>query len=169
MTIINQHIPRSENCWLSSSGLPHGTGSGSPLHFNFDPLKLPDDATIVIVEGALKAAALSALRPELYVVATAGVSVNHVALIDVARGQRAMIAFDQDHRYNEAVCLRLAVLIARRMASERTLTTTYIAAWDSRVKGIDDAALRNLPITSISVECWFNQLSLDFQRKVASF
>jgi len=155
-------------CWLSSSGLPHGTGSGSPLHFNFDPSNVPNDATIVIVEGALKADVLFALRPELNVVATPGVSANHAALIDVTRGRRALIGFDSDHHYNEAVCLRLAALIARRMESERTLTTTYIAAWDRGVKGIDEAALRNLPITSISIECWFNQLSSDFQRKVAA-
>jgi len=42
-------------CWLPSSGLPHGTGSGSPLQFKFYSSNLPDDATIVIVEGALKA------------------------------------------------------------------------------------------------------------------
>src|SRR5262245_29431854 len=126
-------------CWLSSSGLPNGTGSGSPLHFNFDPSNLSEGATILIVEGALKADALSALRPELYVVAIAGVSANHAALIDVTRGRRALIGFDQDHHYNEAVCLRLAALIARRMRSEMTLTTTHIATWDRSIKGIDDA------------------------------
>jgi hypothetical protein len=31
-----------------------------------------------------------------------------------------------------------------------TLATTRIASWDARVKGIDDAAVRNLPIISIS-------------------
>jgi hypothetical protein len=154
-------------CWLSSSGLPHGTGSGSPLHFNFDPLKLPDDATVVIVEGALKADVLSAIRPELYVVATAGVSANHAALISLTKRRRAMIGFDQDYHYNEAVCLRLAALIARRMESERTLATTHIAVWNRDVKGIDDTALRNRPIIPISVEQWFGQLRQDFRRKVA--
>ncbi|MCI0420953.1 MAG: hypothetical protein L0312_17265 [Acidobacteria bacterium] len=51
--------------WLSSSDLPHGTGSGSPLHFRFRLADLPRDAWIVIVEGVLKADVLSALRPEL--------------------------------------------------------------------------------------------------------
>src|SRR4030095_8624413 len=54
--------------WLFSSGLPHGTGSGSPLHFKFRPADLPYDARIVIVEGVLKADVLYALRPELYIV-----------------------------------------------------------------------------------------------------
>jgi len=103
----------------------------------------------------------------LCIVATADVSANHDALIDLTRGRRALIAFDADHHCNETVCLRLAALIARRMESERTLTTTYIATWDRGVKGIDDATLHNLPITSKNVERWFNQLSPDFQRKVA--
>jgi hypothetical protein len=154
-------------CWLSSSGLPHGTGSGSPLHFNFDPSKLPDDTTVVIFEGALKADVLSAIRPELYVDATAGVLANHAALINLTKRRRALISFDQDFHYNEAVCLRLAALITRRMESEGTPAITHISAWDREVKGIDDAAFRNLPIIPVSVEHWFNQLSLDFQRKVA--
>jgi hypothetical protein len=153
-------------CWLSSFDLPHGVSSGSPLHFNFRPSDLPLDVTIVIVEGALKADALSFLRPGLRVIATAGVAANHSALIELSRGRRVLIAFDQDYHVNEAVCLRLAALIARRKMSEGTLATTHIAAWDRRVKGIDDAALRNLPITSISVQRWFNHLSPDFQRKV---
>src|SRR5262249_8979973 len=41
--------------WLSSSDLPHGTGSGSPLHFKFHLDDLPRDARIMIVEGVLKA------------------------------------------------------------------------------------------------------------------
>ncbi len=34
------------------------------IQINFDPSNLPDDATTLIAEGALKADALSALRPE---------------------------------------------------------------------------------------------------------
>lgn len=37
--------------WLSSSDLPLGCGSGSPLHFRFRLADLPRDARIVIVEG----------------------------------------------------------------------------------------------------------------------
>jgi hypothetical protein len=51
--------------WLSSSDLPHGTGSGSLLHFEFHLADLPRNARIVIVEGVLKADVLSAIRPEL--------------------------------------------------------------------------------------------------------
>jgi hypothetical protein len=41
--------------------------------------------------------------------------------------------------------------------------TTRIASWDASVKGIDDAAVRNLPITSISVQRWLDRLSLRFR------
>ena len=150
--------------WLSSSDLPHGTGSGSPLHFRFRLADLPRDARIVIVEGVLKADVLSAIRPELYVVATPCVTANHGALVELTHGRPVLMAFDQDYYTNEAVCLHLTALIARRLRRERTLATTRIASWDSRVKGIDDAAVRNLPITSISVQRWLDRLSPRFRQ-----
>jgi len=47
---------------------------------------------------------------------------------------------------------------------ERTLATTRIVSWDTRVKGIDDAVVRNLPITSISVQQWLDRLSHRFRQ-----
>jgi len=149
--------------WLSSSDLPHGTGSGSPLHFKFRLADLPRDAWIVIVEGVLKADVLSAIRPELYIVATPCVTANHSALAELTHGRLVRIAFDQDHYSNETVCFHLASFIARRLRRERTLATTSIASWDACVKGIDDAAIRNLPITSISVRNWLDRLSPRFR------
>ena len=150
--------------WLSSSDLPHGTGSGSPLHFRFRLADLPRDARIVIVEGVLKADVLSAIRPELYIVATPCVTANHGALVELTHGRPVLMAFDQDLYSNETVCFHLAALIARRLRRERTLATTRIASWDARVKGIDDAAVRNLPITSISVQQWLDRLSPRFRQ-----
>jgi hypothetical protein len=150
--------------WLSSSDLPHGCGSDSPLHYEFRPADIPRDAQIVIVEGVLKADVLSALRPDLHIVATPCVTANHGALVELTHGRRALIGFDADGYTNETVCFHLASLIARRMLRERTLATTRIASWDGRVKGIDDAAVRNLPITSISVRSWLNRLSPHFQQ-----
>ena len=150
--------------WLSSSDLPHGTGSGSPLHFRFRLADLPRDARIVLVEGVLKADVLSALRPELYIVATPCVTANKGALVELTRGRPVLMAFDQDLYTNEAVCFHLAALIAMRLRRERTLATTRIASWDARVKGIDDAAVRNLPITSISVQRWLDRLSPRFRQ-----
>jgi hypothetical protein len=152
--------------WLSSSNLPHGTGSGSPLHFKFRLADLPRDAWIVIVEGALKADVLFAFRPDLFIVATPCVTANHGALIELTHGRLVWIAFDQDHYSNETVCFHLASLVARRLQRERTLATTRIALWGAKVKGIDDAAARNLPITSISVQRWLNRLSPRFRQIV---
>jgi hypothetical protein len=150
--------------WLSSSDLPHGTGSGSPLHFKFRLSDLPRPAWIVIVEGVLKADVLSTIRPELYIVATPCVTANHGALVELTRGRPVLMAFDQDFYSNETVCFHLAALIAKRLWRERTLATTRIASWDAKVKGIDDAAVRNLPITSISVQRWLDRLSPRFRQ-----
>jgi hypothetical protein len=150
--------------WLSSSDLPHGCGSGSPLHYKFRHADLPHDAQIVIVEGVLKADVLCAVRPDLHIVATPCVTANHDALVELAHGRRALIGFDADGYTNETVCFHLAALIAKRTRRERTLATTRIASWDGRVKGIDDAAVRNLPITSISVRSWLNRLSPYFRQ-----
>lgn len=150
--------------WLSSSDLPHGCGSGSPLHYKFRLADLPRDVQVVIVEGVLKADVLSALRPDLHIVATPSVTANHDVLVELTHGRRALIGFDADGYTNETVCFHLAALVARRMRRERTLTTTRIASWDGRVKGIDDAAVRNLPITSISVRSWLNRLSPYFRQ-----
>src|SRR5215510_5650997 len=144
--------------------MPHGTGSGSPLHFRFRLADLPHDARIVIVEGVLKADVLSALRPELYVVATPCVTANHGALVELTHGRHVLIAFDQDFYTNETVCFHLAALVARRLRREGTLATTRVASWDARVKGIDDAAVRNLPITSISIQRWLDRLSSRFRQ-----
>jgi hypothetical protein len=154
-------------CWLSSAGMSYGVGSGSPLHFTFRLSDLTEGEPIVIVEGALKADALFVLRPDLHIVATAGVSANHEALIELTKGRQVLIAFDQDYHMNAAVCLRLAALIAGRWCSEGSFATTRVAFWDRSAKGIDDAALRKLPITSISVQRWFSQLSQEFKYKVA--
>jgi hypothetical protein len=118
----------------------------------------------VIVEGVLKADVLSTLRPELYIVATPCVTANHGALVELTRGRLVWIAFDQDHYSNKTVCFHLASLVARRMRRERTLATTRIASWDAHVKGIDDAAIRNLPITSISVRRWLDRLNPRFRQ-----
>jgi hypothetical protein len=154
----------SRYLWLSSSDLLYGCGSGSPLHYKFSPVDLPRDAQVVIVEGVLKADVLFALRPDLHIVATPCVTANHNALIELTHRRPTWIAFDQDNYSNDVVCFHLATLVAKRMRRERTLVTTRIASWDGRVKGIDDAAVRNLPITSISVRAWLNRLSPHFSQ-----
>jgi hypothetical protein len=118
----------------------------------------------VIVEGVLKADVLSAIHPELYIVATPCVTANHGALVELTLGRSVLMAFDQDFYSNETVCFHLVALIAKRLWRERTLATTRIASWDAKVKGIDDAAFCNLPITSISVQQRLDRLSPRFRQ-----
>ena len=118
----------------------------------------------MIVEGVLKADVLSTIRPELYIVATPCVTANHGALVELTRGRPVWIGFDQDHYSNETVCFHLSSFVARRQQHERTLATTCMASWDSCVKGIDDAAVNNLPITAISVQRWLDRLSPRFRQ-----
>ncbi|MEP7342595.1 MAG: DUF3854 domain-containing protein [Acidobacteriota bacterium] len=157
---------RMRYCWLSSNDLPDGTSSGNPLHFTFRPEEMSRDATIVIVEGLLKADVLAALRPQTCAVATAGVASNHEMLIKITRGRCVLIAFDQDYYTNEAVCLRLAALLSCRIKAEKTLKTTQIAAWPRDAKGIDDAVALNHAVWPISIERWFHALSRDLQRRI---
>ena len=77
-----------------------------------------------------------ALCPQVLAIAAAGVSAAQV-ITEAARGRRVVVAFDQDYLVNEAVCLALARLLARRATKEGTLMTTEIAAWPSSYKGID--------------------------------
>lgn len=159
---------KSRYLWLSSSGLPNGAGSGSPLHFTFRENDLPSDGDIFIVEGVLKADALVALRSQVFAIAAAGVTVAQDAVIKATRERRIVVAFDRDYLSNEAVCLALTGLLARRKTSEGSLVTTRIAVWPRQYKGIDDATAQRAPITTIGIGDWFRQLPVSFQRKVFS-
>jgi hypothetical protein len=155
---------------LSSAKLPHGTGSGSPLHFNFRMDALPRGATIFIVEGFLKADVLAALRPHTPILATGGVAANHAEIIRHTQARPVAVAFDQDYDTNETVCRALASLLAARALSEKTWETTQVVAWPRRTqraaKGIDDAVLQGLPLHFLSVAAWHRQLPLTHQTLV---
>lgn len=153
-------------CWLSSAKLPNGVGSGSPLHFNFCPNELPRTTAIWMVEGFLKADTFAALQPDVPIIATGGVAANHAALIRQTHERPVAVAFDQDYRVNETVCLQLAKLIAGRIAGEGSAETTRIATWHAKAKGIDDAALSNLPIEQVSCTDWLRNLPLPFRQQV---
>jgi hypothetical protein len=160
---------RLRYCWLSSKTLPEGTSSGNPLHFTFQQSNLPPDASVMIVEGLLKADALVALRPRLFAVATSGVAANHEMLVDLTKGRHVTLAVDQDYLTNPAVCLSLAALLVRRAKSESTLASTQIACWPTGVKGIDDAAVRRLPIGTIGVEMWLRRQDNELRRKIEQY
>ena len=147
--------------WLSTSEdnlekEPFGVSSGSPIHFALRDGQCLPDLPVVITEGALKAEAFVTLRPACRVIATAGVSVAHQAIIEATRGDEVAIAFDSDHRQNAQVCRQLGKLIAERDRDARltgTETNTNVVVWDG-VKGIDEAALQNLSLRVISIVEW---------------
>lgn len=153
-------------CWLSSAKWPSGTGSSSPLHFNFVLDALPRGEPIWIVEGFLKADAFSALRPNMPIIATGGVAANHAEILRHTNERPVVIAFDQDYHFNETVCLQLARLMAGRITSEGTANTTRIATWQAKVKGIDDAALLGLPIEQASCADWLRSLPAPLRQQV---
>jgi len=156
----------SHYLWLSSCEEPGGASSGTPLHHTFLDRNCPEDRVRVITEGALKAEALVALRPNAFALATGGVSVAHQELISATRGRQVLLAFDQDYHSNRVVCLQMASLIASRVAAERIHSSTRIALWDARFKGIDDAALAQVKITSLSISEWVERLSAEFREFV---
>jgi hypothetical protein len=50
------------------------------------------------------------------------------------------------------------------MLREKTLSTAHTASYVAIANEIDDAIVRNFPITSISVQYWFNGFSLCLQQ-----
>jgi hypothetical protein len=151
----------SKYMWLSSPKKSGGCSSGTPIHFTFNPELIREGAEVVMTEGALKADTLVSLRPGVLAIATSGVNCAHDELIAAMREYNTLLAFDSDYRTNPAVCAQLASLIAKRQLDLeqgwRRLTTKLLT-WGG-YKGIDDAALHNAPIQSISIQQWFVDLS----------
>ena len=149
-------------CWLSSAGDPNGVGTGEPIHFTFLASICPTGTPLLITEGALKAEAFVSLRPHNYVIATSGVGNSRAILIAATRGHDLLIGFDIDHRSNPSVCGQLAALIAERACDSQTYRTTAarteIIVWDDPAKGIDDAALASIRLSTISITRWYRTL-----------
>lgn len=160
-------------CWLSSAGEPQGVGTGDPLHFTFIEKNCPPGSPRLITEGALKGKAFVSLRPRNFVVATSGVGNSRSQLIAAIRGHDTLIGFDLDHRSNPSVCGQLAALIAERVRDAGIYPTatakTEIVIWEGDAKGIDDAALADIHLSTISVPQWYGTLessSLERVREV---
>lgn len=155
---------RKRYCWLSSAGDLNGVGTGDPIHFTFLASNCPTERPLLITEGALKAEAFVSLRPRNFVVATSGVGNSHASLISATRGQDVLIGFDIDHRSNPTVCGQLAALIAEQVQDAETqqmTAATKIVVWDGSAKGIDDAALAGIRLTSITITQWYRTLEGD--------
>ena len=152
--------------WLSTPTKRKGVTSGTPIHHTFRDGECPEGSTVLITEGGLKARAFVRRRPKARILATSGVTCSHELLIAAARGRRALIAFDADHRQNRHVCYSLARLIAAREQDTDIHgldTETRVVVWETvegrKDKGFDDAALLNIPLESLSVAEWYFSLS----------
>jgi hypothetical protein len=91
-------------------------------------------------------------------------------LIAATRGYDVMIGFDKDHRSNPSVCGQLAALIAERARDSEThriaTQRTEIIIWEGVAKGIDDAALVAIPLSTITVTRWVETLEGDLLERV---
>jgi hypothetical protein len=154
--------------WLSTAAdcldkEPHGTSSGSPLHWTRPPGETVSctDLPILVTEGALKAEVFVSLRPPLRAIAIAGVGVAHADIVRALSGCDAIIGFDSDHRENAQICRQLGRLIAARQ-QDLLLTgqqhRTSVVVW-AGAKGIDEAARMNLRLRVLDVVAWFQTLT----------
>ena len=146
--------------WLSTPNKSGGLSSGSPLHFiTLSPLDKP----LIITEGALKAETVKALKPNLNIIANAGVSCSHEQIISFTRFYPVSLAFDKDSSENKHVARAVANLIALRLNDSRIYDYNFdlsVLCWDDAgVCGIDDALLQKMEIHKISAFDWFEKLA----------
>lgn len=157
-------------CWLSSASESRGVGTSDPLHFTFVERDCPPGSPRLITEGALKGEAFVSLRPRNAVVATSGVGNSRAQLIAATRGHDTLIGFDIDHRSNPSVCGQLAALIAERArdaeAHRIANAVTEIITWEGAAKGIDDAALAGIHLSTINIQRWYETLEGDSLERV---
>lgn len=148
--------------WLSSIRQRDGCGPGTPLHHE-GALRFKGKSieTVLVTEGALKAATVQTFLPDRYVVGNSGVATSHREIVKTARKKILEIAFDADCFTNPHVAKALASLIALRIREQMFLSCdkpTRIIAWDKRFKGIDDALIAGAPIKNLHVFEWVRSL-----------
>ncbi|MGD9628563.1 MAG: hypothetical protein AB7V18_04915 [Pyrinomonadaceae bacterium] len=151
--------------WLSSIRQRDGCGPGTPLHHE-DPLgsKGKSIGTVLVTEGALKAATVQAFLPDRYVVGNSGVATSHREIVKTARKKNLEIAFDADCFTNPHVARSLASLIALRTREQKFLSYDHpvrIITWDKRYKGIDDALIAGVTLKYQNVSEWLTLLTPD--------
>lgn len=151
--------------WLSSVKQPNGCGPGTPLHHegavNYKGKTI---RTVLVTEGALKAATVQTFLPDRYVVGNSGVATSHQEIVRTARKKDLEIAFDADCVTNPHVARSLASLIALRTREQRFLSydrPIRIITWDKRYKGIDDALIAGATLKHLNVAEWLTSLTPD--------
>lgn len=149
--------------WLSSIRQRDGCGPGTPLHYEGAlGFKGKTIETVLVTEGALKAATCQSFLPDRYVVGNSGVATSHREIVRAARKKALEIAFDADCFANPHVARALASLVASRVSEQQFLSCeqpTRILAWDSRFKGIDDALIAGASLKYLEVSDWLGLLT----------
>lgn len=157
-----KHVPNKSGhyVWLSSANKPRGCGPGSPLH-HVTPGSF-SNKSVLVTEGALKAATAQNFLKDRHVVGNSGVASSHREIVETARYKNLDIAFDIDSFTNSHVARALAGLIRLRYEDQASLAyddEVMIIAWDCLFKGIDEALLAGNQLKSISVDEWLHRLS----------
>ena len=149
--------------WLSSIRKPSGCGPGTPLHYQgADVFKGKTIETVLVTEGALKAATAQSFLTDRYVVANSGVATSHQEIVKTARKKVLEIAFDADCFTNPHVARAMATLIALRIREQQFLSCDQpirILTWDRRFKGIDDALIAGASLKYLDVSEWIRALT----------
>ncbi len=149
--------------WLSSIRQRDGCGPGTPLHHEGAVgYKGKTIGTVLVTEGALKAATVQTFLTDRYVVGNSGVATSHREIIKTARKKTLEIAFDADCFTNPHVARAIASLISLRIREQQFLSydhPTRILTWDKRFKGIDDALIAGASIKNLNVSEWLRSLS----------
>lgn len=153
--------------WLSKPDKSGDVSCGSPLHFasyNASSVNKP----ILITEGALKADTVRLFMKNVDVLAIAGVGSSHNKIADVLSFRPMLFAFDTDYRENHYVARAFAKLLNIIIAATKInfQSRAKILTWDPKIKGIDDALLRNVSITELSLFEWYQSLSERCQNEV---
>ncbi len=151
--------------WLSSIRQTDGCSPGTPLHHEGAlRFKGRSIGTVLVTEGALKAATVQTFLPDRYVVGNSGVATSPREIIKTARKKNLEIAFDADCFTNPHVARSLASLIALRTREQEFLSydhPTRIITWDKRFKGIDDALIAGVTLKYLDVSEWLKSLTPD--------
>lgn len=149
--------------WLSSIRQRDGCGPGTPLHHEGAVgYKGKTIGTVLVTEGALKAATVQIFLTDRYVVGNSGVATSHREIIKTARKKNLEIAFDADCFTNPHVARAIASLISLRIREQQFLSydhPTRILTWDKRFKGIDDALIAGASIKNLHVSEWLKSLT----------
>lgn len=159
----NTPNPTSKYVWLSSVRWPYGCGPGTPLHHEGAMgFKGKTIGTVLVTEGALKAATAQKFLPDRYVIGNSGVATSHKEIVKAARKKDLEIAFDADSFTNPHVARALATLISLRIREQQFLSyqnPVRIVTWDKRFKGIDDALISDATLKHLEVHEWLRGLT----------